>query len=133
LVPRCDESLQQSECHVPSIYVAVSITFLTSWSFYMCFCGIGLPCTTEGLLFHSRGCYHIQGSTSGMFGSGCTAKKYLLTELTCVVLCCVVCSGHCVISVLHPLGSKVSHTFRCIQLLNARVTHPMLNCWPTPT
>ena len=27
---------------------------------------------------------------SGMFGSGCEAKKYLLTQLTCVVLCCIV-------------------------------------------
>lgn len=39
------------------------------------FGGICTPITTVGLLFHSSGCYHFHDGMSGIFGSGCTAKK----------------------------------------------------------
>lgn len=88
-MPRCDESLQSVPCAIhlhSSQYDVLDIMVFV----IMYVGGIGLPCTTDGLVFHFSGCYHVQGSMSGTFGPGCTATKYLLTQLNCVVLCCIV-------------------------------------------
>jgi len=51
--------------------------------FVMFFGGIGLPCTTKGLLFHPSGCYHIR------FCLHSQEVPVNIADLCCFVLCVV--------------------------------------------